>query len=293
MRKYLFNRQHARGMTLVELLLVMGILSIVMLAVMSLYVPAHQSTVAQSQVSDVQSNLRLALKTMTRDLLIAGFLMPYDPIAFPDADPNYYDDMLTSPGTPDSQDFIIRTRAVGSDFARVLSVADVSGDLQLTVSDSEMVSRFPDGSRVRLFEPMTGDELIKDTGTSASRAYTVQSTGSNTITINKGALSTSDVLKETVVIRVRDENQPALQTIRYHITDGALERVVNDSVQYLARNVDTNPANSNFSYEFSPQGRVIRVDITLTGKTQALKNDAISGEKTREISTSVKLRNIN
>jgi hypothetical protein len=58
----------------------------------------------------------------------------------------------------------------------------------------------------------------------------------------------------------------------------------------LARNVDA--ANSGFLYKKTSQGRVNRVDITLTGKTKALKNDAISSEKRRAIKTSVKLRNI-
>ena len=67
MRISQIKRKHgSRGMSLVELMLVMAILSVVMLAVMSLYVPAHQSTVAQSQVSDVLGNLRLAAATMTR-----------------------------------------------------------------------------------------------------------------------------------------------------------------------------------------------------------------------------------
>ncbi len=69
-----------RGMTLVELLMVMAILSVVMMAVMSLYIPVVQSTAAQTQVADVQDNLRLALKTMTRDLLTGGFLVANDPI---------------------------------------------------------------------------------------------------------------------------------------------------------------------------------------------------------------------
>jgi prepilin-type N-terminal cleavage/methylation domain-containing protein len=89
-----------RGMSLVELIVVMGILSIVMLAVMSLYIPAHQSTVVQTQVSDVQSNLRLALNTMTSDLLTAGFLASRYPVVFPDADtaPNYDDPNLANMG---------------------------------------------------------------------------------------------------------------------------------------------------------------------------------------------------
>jgi prepilin-type N-terminal cleavage/methylation domain-containing protein len=148
MRKSNVKKWHgSRGMTLVEMLLVMAILSVVMMAVISLFIPVQQSTVAQTQVSDVQGNLRLALKTMTRDLLIAGFLMPYDPIAFPNAAPDYYVDTPTSGGTQNSADFIIRTRAVGSDFARISSVSGPGGNYKLIVTDAEMVENFPAGSK--------------------------------------------------------------------------------------------------------------------------------------------------
>ncbi|MBW2690035.1 MAG: prepilin-type N-terminal cleavage/methylation domain-containing protein, partial [Deltaproteobacteria bacterium] len=44
MRMVNFKKRHAsRGMSLVELMMVMAIMSVVVLAVMSLYVPAHQS----------------------------------------------------------------------------------------------------------------------------------------------------------------------------------------------------------------------------------------------------------
>jgi prepilin-type N-terminal cleavage/methylation domain-containing protein len=293
MRRYFKMKRHgSRGMSLVELLVVLAILSVVMMAVMSLYIPAHQSTVAQTQVSDVQSNLRLALKTMTRDLLTAGFLMPYDPIAFPDATPNFTDDNLDDPGTKNSADFIIRTRAVGSDFARIKSVTTSGSSTTFTVMDPEMVANFPSGSRVRVFEPISATEFKEATGTPVSRAYPVTATGYNTITLTTGVLLPSDltVLPESVIIRIKDQNQPVLQTIRYRLLNGTLRREVNDAVQVLARNVDTSDTSlggtSFFDYNFTPEDRVNRVDIKLTGLTAA-------GGKSRAIETTVKLRNIN
>ena len=283
MRMVNFKKRHAsRGMSLVELMMVMAIMSVVVLAVMSLYVPAHQSTVAQTQLSDVQSNLRLALKTMTRDLLIGGFLVPDNPIIF---------EASITPTTaenPDEVDFTIRTRAVGSHFARISGVSSVGGGFRLTVSDADMVGNFSVGSKVRLFEPISSNEIIKDTGTDAARAYTVLATGTNTVDISAGALTLSDIITETVMLRVKDENQPPLQKIRYSLNNGALERKVNDDVQVLARNV----AEVKFTAHKTSFGRVQLMDIELTGKTKALKNDAISGEKTRTVKTSVKLRNI-
>jgi prepilin-type N-terminal cleavage/methylation domain-containing protein len=278
------NPHGSPGMTLVELVLVMGILSIVMLAVMSLYIPTQQSAIAQSQVSDVQSNLRLALNRMTQDLLIAGFLVPTNPVIF---------EASVTPTTaenPDDDDFTIRTRVVGNAFARVSSSDDVSGDIRITVTDPAMVDLFPVGSKVRLFEPITAGEVKATTGSDAARVYTVTATGSGTFDINRGTVLTdkTDVPAETVVLKVRDNGQPPLQTIRYRLNNGVLERIVNGDTQFLARNVDS----VLFAYDKTPEGRVRRVDIVLTGATKALKDDAISGEKSRQVATSVSLRNI-
>ena len=271
-----------RGMTLVELLLVMAILSIVTLALMSLYIPAYQSTIAQTQVSDVQDNLRLALKVMTRDILHAGFLVPEDPIT----------------STSDTA-FTIRSRIVGNDFARVASTANLTGKIRITVSETDMVDNFQVGSRVRIFEPINANEVTEqpvNVGvTDQDRAYPVDAVGTNTIDIdtsNNPSLDAADIMSETVMLAVRDQNQPPLQTIQYTLNNESLERRVNSNFQVLARNVDMNTANSFFDYDLNSQGRVEIIDIKLTGKTRAIKDDAVSGEKTRSVSTSVKLRNV-
>lgn len=271
-----------RGMTLVELLLVMAILSIVTLALMSLYIPTYQSSISQTQVSDVQDNLRLALKVMTRDILHAGFLVPEDPIT----------------STSDTA-FTIRSRIVGNDFARVASTANLTGKIRITVSEADMVDNFQVGSRVRIFEPINANEVTEQPVvpgvTDEDRAYPVDAVGTNTIDIdtsNNPSLDAADIMSETVMLAVRDQNQPPLQTIQYTLNNESLERRVNSNFQVLARNVDMNTANSFFDYDLNSEGRVEIVDIKLTGKTRALKDDAVSGEKTRSVSTSVKLRNV-
>lgn len=292
--KLLDKLRSNRGMTLVELMAVMVILSVVVMAVMSLYIPAHQSTVAQSQVSDVQSNLRLALKTMTRDLLAAGFLVQDMPIAFPDV--AYDTENLNTPGTVNSSDFIIRTRSVGPGFARVSDITSVAvGVANLEVVSSEMLSTLPVGSKVRLFKPGSFSEVVEDPSSASDpeRVYTVSSTSGTTIVLDVSAnssLEAGDIEKETVIVRVKDSSQLPLQTIRYYLKDGALIRNVNDGYeQMLARNLDA----VEFKYFplNPPGGRYNYVTLKLIGKTRGLKNDAISGEKTREVEASVKLRN--
>jgi type II secretory pathway pseudopilin PulG len=296
-------------MTLVELIMVMAILSVVMMVAMSLYIPMHQSTAAQTQVSDVQSNLRLALNTMTRDLLTAGFLASRNPIVFPDAAPDFASETLTSIGdTTNTSDFIIRTRAVGDGFGRIITepapatAPSYLGNIfTVSVADLEMDSNFPNGSKVRIFGSMNGNELIASingTVSSANRVVTVSNadTTNSTIDFDVSAASLTAAEKdelevglvEAVLVRVRDDSQPSLQTIRYRLNNGALERIINGSTQILARNVSA----VTFNHNWTPQNRVNRVDIKLTGKTKALKNDASSGEKTREVETSVRLRNI-
>ncbi|MDT8442700.1 MAG: prepilin-type N-terminal cleavage/methylation domain-containing protein [Desulfuromonadales bacterium] len=290
------NLNSCRGMSLVELLVVMTILSVVMMAVMSLYIPAHQSTVTQTQVSDVHANLRLALNTMTRDLLTAGFLEPRFPVVFPDASPSFTAETLTARGTydPANPEFIIRTRAVGSGFARVAEEPTGTNDsaLPIKVADPAMVLNFPVDSRFRVFGAMNGTELIgtiKGAVSSANRVFKVVSYNSTTVVANLSDASLTsaelddlkEIMLEAVMIRVKDDGQPALQTIRYRLNNGALERIINGSTQILARNLDT----VAFSFGDNDQGRVNLVEVKLTGKTD-------SEDKVREAETAVRLRNI-
>lgn len=281
-----------RGMTLIELLLVMAILSVVMLAITSLFIPMQRSTVVQTQVTDVQANLRLAVNVLSQDLVTAGFLVADAPIFFESA----------TPSDPDPEDdFTIRTRLVGNRFGRVLSAADSAGNVVVTLSNPEMVAHFPVNSRVRLFDPVGMRECgaaydENNASLAAARVYTVEATSANTLTIDTGSVvAASQVLDETVVVAVNDTGQPT-QTIRYRFadTDGdgngdALLRIVNGTTQFLAREV----SDVVFSYDYTPGGKVQRIDITLTGQTQALvANDAIAGAKTRALRTSVNLRNV-
>ena len=144
-----------RGFTIVEMIVVMAILGVVIMAVMSLYIPAVRSTSVQTEVSDIQANLRLAINRMTKDIVLAGFLVnpgfgPGSPVAsgaiFWEGDVN----------PEDTDDLTIRTRTVGNAFARVLAY-DATGKIGL--SDADMALAFPPGTSIRLFEPMTSEEV--------------------------------------------------------------------------------------------------------------------------------------
>ena len=228
----------------------------------------------------MQDNLRLALKVMTRDILHAGFLVPTDPIT-----------------SEDATGFTIRTRIVGNDFARVTDAVPSGTNILLTVAIPEMTNNFQVGSRVRLFEPINANEVneqpVMPGVTDDDRVYTVAVVNNSTIEINTSSNSTlaaEDILPETVMLVVRDQNQPPLQTIRYQLNNDSLERIVNGNLQALARNIDM--ASSLFEYWPTTGEPYKRIDITLAGRTVALKDDAISGEKIRSVETSVKMRNV-
>ncbi len=280
--KSVYSRQ--RGFSLVEMIIVMAMLGVVMMAVMSLYVPAVRSTKVQTEVSDIQANLRLALDRMTKDLVLAGFLVnpgfgPGSPVAsgaiFWEGDVN----------PQDTDDLTIRTRTVGNAFARVLAY-DATGKIGL--SDADMALAFPPGTSIRLFEPMTSEEVdgVVYSVTDNTATATIDSVVYPVLTVNP---IPPDVPNETVVVKVKDNTVPAMQTIRYRVNNGTLERIVNGTPQYLARNVDS----VLFAYETSATGSVKRIDITLTGQSTDLGGGGIeSRAKDRQLRTSVALRNV-
>lgn len=291
------SRQSPRfcaGFTLVEMVIVMGIMGIIMLAVMSFYVPAHRSTVTQTQVSDVQANLRLAMDTMTKDILMAGFL-----IEDPEATPAVVNTSATG--------FTIQTRMVGHGFGRITSVA---GNV-LTISNDEMLAAFhgdPDenkASKVRLFDPLTAREIdsyAEDGSTVASvhsyeHLYNVDAVDVAISRITLNTIPVNPITAESVVILVEpagDPNPgpPPLQTVRYEHSGGALHRIINGTTDQI---LATNVSGVNFAYQ-EADGRIRRIDITLTGQTKAVNpaqpNDPLSGIKTRSLRSSVRLRNV-
>jgi prepilin-type N-terminal cleavage/methylation domain-containing protein len=276
MKRTFSRMKSTQGMTLVEVLVVAAILGVVVMAVMSFFIPSVQNTAIQTEVSDVQSNLRLAIDRMTDDLLTAGFLIGDNlPIIFQgSATP-------TNANNPDNDDFTIRTALVSGGFGRT---ASASGDT-LVLEDEEMMDLFAVGTYLRLFNPINSSEI--ETGPfeitsvdSADRELTISPALANPID--------SATAEDLVVVRVRDATTPLIQSIRYRLENGALTRTVNGDRQFLARGIDA----VNFDYDFAANRRVRRVEITLTGRTEERIVSGTPTQKTRELRTSVTLRNI-
>ena len=267
------RKSSCRGFSLVEVLVVMVILSLVMTAVFSLFLSTHKSTVVQNRVGDVQENLRLALRVMTRDLLTAGFMVLDDPIIF-EGNPT---------GTPsvDPDDFTIRTRIIGGGFGRV--VADGTGTL--TLGSAAMAQNFPVGSKVCFYEPLQTNALT-------ANLSTVSAVAGATVTTDYANLVPAETVMALVTNLASCPTGAATQTIRYRVSNGNLERIVNGNPQVLARGVDT----VSFAYAWTdataPPQRVRRVDIRLLGTAQGIGGTSAIPDKDREVQTSVTLRNV-
>jgi hypothetical protein len=234
----------------------------------------------QTQVSDVQANLRLAMGRMTKDLILAGFLV----------NPSDFGAAVELSGGPPADTLTIRSRIVGDGFARVISNTP-SGSPTLTVSDTDMQTAFPKGTSVRLFDPLGSSELD-------GLVYTVDAVNYNTATLTASLTlaptSVPAVSPETVIIKIRDGGQPALQTIRYLVEGGALTREVNGSKQILARNVNSVTFTSDPATDVSLTNPVRLVDINLVGQSVGLAGGgAESSTKDRQLQASVALRNVN
>ena len=266
------------GFTLVEALVVMVIMSVVMMAVMSLFIPVVRSTAVQTQVSDVQANLRLGMGRMTKDLILAGLLVS----------PSVGAAVELSGGSP-ANTITIRSRTVGNAFGRVVSYN--SG--VLTLSDKAMVSAFPKGSKVGLFDPLSSASV-------GSTTYTVKAADYDAAL---GTLSLDPVVvvqKETVLLKIEEDAQLPLQTIVYQVNNGALERTINNndpalhgSKQILARNVNSVTFTSDPATAITLTNPVRRVDITLVGQSVGLAGGgAESSTKDRQLQGSVALRNV-
>lgn len=282
-----------RGFSLIEMIIVMAIFGVVIMVVMSLFIPAVRSTTVQTELSDVQANLRLATNRMTQDLVLAGFLVN------PGYDTGGTAGAVFWEGGDPSNDLTIRTRSVGNAFARILA-NDNTG--KLGVSDAEMLAAFPKGTAIRLFAPMSDMEAEgvgsvydeDDPSYYDDYIYTVTGIELNSVTIDStpcaGYMSVTPIpagtLTEAVAVKA---GQRPMQTIRYRVNNGALERIVNGTTQFLARNVDS----VLFAYQNSPTGAVKRVDITLTGQSVSLSGGGVeSAPKDRQVKTSVALRNV-
>jgi prepilin-type N-terminal cleavage/methylation domain-containing protein len=130
-----------RGFTLVELIMVMAILGVVVGALYSVYLTHLRNASHQDQLLEVQQNMRIAMDSISRDLMMAGMLVqsPNPPLK------------STNPTS-----IVINTASADRVYARITHVnrTGVKAFPNLTTSvDAGSFLNFNAGDRVRIIRP--------------------------------------------------------------------------------------------------------------------------------------------
>jgi len=190
-----------RGFALIELLIVMGMLGVIMAAIYSLY-SAHQKTAyTEDEVVEVQQNLRIAVDSITRDVRMAGFLIPragtvgYTTPINPDttlgstSNAGGVAQPLPAPDNVNSDAITVNTISPFGTYARIdlpFTYDDATKDFP--VDSPESVDMFNTGDSVRIVrgqdrtEPL--DTVFSVTVIAANRtAKTITLTGPGTSTV--------------------------------------------------------------------------------------------------------------
>ncbi len=226
MNKY---RRTSGGFTLIELLIVAGMLAIVMAAVYSLYLTHMRSAYSQDEVVEVQQNLRIAMESLSRDIRMAGFMIPTSapaPANTPVRSINNNSGELNS-------DIIELNTASATGVVGVLAIPFPGGvvgaaAIQIGIGDSfpldseESTYAFKVGDCLRILNPQTYDEPTDASKTVVHTVFQVADMGTSSLTLvkAKGTDPAGTIFSRgDVVARVhKDSNNP--NTIKYLLTTG-------------------------------------------------------------------------
>ena len=256
------------GFTLVEILVTVVIMGLVAVAIGSFYISTSKQTNTQLEVVDVQSNLRLVMDRLVKDIQRAGFMTGMDPI-----------DSSASTSTS----LTINTASVSGKFARLTSTLTATGTDTLNVGDDDMVDLFSDNDKVRIIRPPLHEEP-------AAGIYTISDLGTGTIQVG-GIPAGTEIRSGDILVGTR-AGAPLVNTIVYSLNgaERTLLRTVNGTQQILGRNI----TGIDFQYVLNSDDKIRTVEITLTGTTDPSKTGqaGYGGLKTRTLINHVTVRNL-
>jgi len=308
-----------QGFSLVELLMVTAMLGLVMAAIYSTFLTHQKTAFSQGEVVEVQHNLRAALDYLSRDLKMAGVLLPTgttSPIAA----------AAGSPAFPNySTNIALNTASAEGRLARIEGAPAINTPattMTLTVEapakadTPNIVDGFAIGDNLRLIRPVDGSQQVAGTKsllvTNTSRG--VFGTTAPSITVSKSdgtSFTAGDAISSDMLAKVADVGTYPM-TVRYYLAEGGvtvggfacpanqkcLVRQVNGEAG-PAEIIATNIASLRFSYLNDSYGETVvptdlaairAVRITVQGTT-ARTTVLSGGAKLRTATTLVKLRN--
>lgn len=270
-----------KGMSLVEILVVMVIMGLVTTAVMTLYIDTQSQSTTSEEVADLQQNVRIALNEMVMDLRMAGLLIPSDTTAIANA-----------PAAPATGDRLIFRTAAAS--RRVGRIGDTPGysvststtsSTAITMANAAMARSFSAGDRVRIFVPA-------DAGQRVDEIFEVESVAGSAVTIKQVSAAATYFSGEAMVHV--DPASPVPRQVAYFVENNQLRRAVDggtplviaDGITALQLTYLLEDGTSLATVPADQLDEITTIRIALVGQT-----DTPGGGKTRDLSTEVKIRN--
>ncbi|MHC1698474.1 MAG: PilW family protein [Geobacteraceae bacterium] len=286
------------GFTLVEILVVVAILGLVMGSIYSVYLTNMKSAYSQEEVVEVQQNLRIAMDSITKDIRMAGMLVPSSTPPISTGFANY------------SSTMPLNTASAKGIYARIdaAPVITAGATVTCTVESPAAVDVFTanPGNPVRIFRPV---DCSQPFATTYSVTATNRTTPSLTLQRDVGTFAGGEVLKRGDVIAMTGSGAPDPNTIVYSAVDGGavvngvtcpqnqrcIVRTANGTPELIASNI----SRLRFAYIFDDYsetinpadlGKVRAVRVTVTGQT-ATTALLSGGSKTRQLTSIVKIHN--
>ncbi|AJE02894.1 PilW family protein [Geobacter pickeringii] len=303
--------QDTRGMTLVELLVVVVVLGIVMGSVYSVYLTHQKVAYSSEEVVEVQQNLRIAMDSITRDLQMGGMMVPSSGTQTTALTSSYgnYTSAISYGGSTAitygnySTAISINTASAEGVYARITSApALVSGTTYTVALESaNAVDGFSVNDSVRIFRPSSLAQPLDGVF-----AVTAVNRGASTVTLS-GIATNNFVLGDIIAKTTSDGRNPNM--IEYYLVNGgatidgfscpATQRCLVRSANKVKEIIATNIASLRFHYltNASPPEDTVPSDVsavravrvTITGQTSDTAQ--LSGAKTRQMESVVKFRN--
>lgn len=291
------------GFTLVEILVVMTIFGVVIGAVYSLYLTHQKTAYVQEDVVDLQQNLRIAMDSITRDMRMAGMLVPLGTNPLANGSLNNY-----------STSVQVNTASASGQFARIAKDKSTSPftNFSTTVDSPESADSLSGLGvlAVRIIRPFDFSNRAKKMRSTPSSYLVLKSANRNgpSVIIEQSPSGTfaADNIKKGDMIAVTpvppgtappdDFDSIVYSLIACPDTPSVqcLGRAVNGTTEAIAGNI----SSIRFSYLYddgtenktpSDPATIRSVRVTITGQTTT---SALSGgPKTRQLTSVIKLRN--
>ena len=304
MRTSVIIRQQ-RGFTLIELLMVLGMLSLAMMALYSLYRTHQRSAYVQDEVVELQQNLRIGMDTMTKDIRMAGLLIPTNTNAFLNTTTTGTN--LYPVSTAGTASFTLMTASPVNVISTI--TATRAGLGLFTLENAQAVDPFSNNDLVTI---VRAQNRTLPAGVTAGTPCYFKVTG---LDRNGPSLTLSDVncatsgsleFKPLDVIVKLDSGGTYPSVITYEVKAGGtcpanqtcLMRTVNGTANVVAQNISglqLGYVQDNGSLPLVPDGTLngtIRsIAVTLTGQTVATKALSDDLAKQRQLSSVISIRN--